>query len=112
MRYPTWLVAAVLVGAAACSDSSGPQGEQGDVQVRDNSFSPSTQPVAVRETVTWAWTGSNQHNVTWDAGTPAASATQSSGTYQRTFTQAGTYDYYCSIHGSPGSGMHGTVTVQ
>ena len=111
MRTPVWLVAAVLVAAVACSDSNSPQGGQGDIEVRDNSFSPSTQPVAVGETVTWIWTGSNQHNVTWDTGTPAASATQSSGTYQRAFTQAGTYNYYCSIHGGPGSGMHGTVTV-
>jgi plastocyanin len=29
-----------------------------------------------------------------------------------TFTTAGTYQYYCKIHGSPGAGMHATIVVQ
>ena len=112
MRLRITLAAAMLAVAVACSDSTNPPGGQGDVEVRDNSFSPSTENVVIGETVTWTWTGSNQHNVTWDTGSPAASATQTSGTYQRTFSQAGTYEYHCTIHGSAGSGMHGTVTVQ
>lgn len=33
-------------------------------------------------------------------------------TYELTFDTAGTYDYYCAIHGSPGGGMAGTITVR
>lgn len=112
MRIRVTLAAAILALVAACSDSTDPPGGQGDVEVRDNSFSPSTQTAAVGETVTWTWTGNNQHNVTWDTGSPTASVTQASGTYQRTFAQAGTYAYHCTIHGSAGSGMHGTIAVQ
>jgi plastocyanin len=42
---------------------------------------------------------------------PANTGTITSGT--RTVTlQAGTYQYHCSIHGGPESGMHGTIVVQ
>ena len=29
-----------------------------------------------------------------------------------TFPTVGTVNYYCEIHGAPGSGMHGTINVQ
>jgi len=109
------LVFSALVFAAAvavaCSDSTAP-GDGNGVTVNDNSFSPSSKTVDVGTTVTWTWAGGAAHNVTWVSGSPAASATQSSGTYQRTFDTAGTYEYYCTIHGTPTSGMRGTVTVQ
>jgi plastocyanin len=106
--FPLMLLALV---AAACSDSSGP-GAQGDIEVRDNTFSPSGFSTTAGSTVTWDWTGATPHNVTWvGAGAPGPSPTQTTGTYQRTFDAAGTYDYYCTIHGTPTTGMRGTVTV-
>ena len=77
------------------------------ISVRDNSFSPAATTVAPGTMVTWTWTGANSHNVTFDDG--PASATQQTGTYQRTFSTAGTYKYHCTIHGTA---MSGTVTVQ
>jgi plastocyanin len=100
----------VLLLSSACGDSTNPGGT--DVTVQDNAFSPSSLTVAVGQTVTWTWAGSTAHNVTWDSGSPTASPTQSSGTYERTFAQAGTFAYHCTIHGGPGTGMHGTITVQ
>jgi plastocyanin len=106
------LAAVVLaLTTVGCSDSpAGPDGT--GVTVQDNSFNPSSRAVTAGQTVTWTWAGSNQHDVTWDTGSPAASPTQASGTYDRTFATAGTYSYHCTIHGSAGAGMHGTVTVQ
>lgn len=104
-------VVALATALAACSDSAGP-GAQSDITVQDNSFSPSAVTVDAGSTVTWEWTGSSPHNVTWvGPGAPAASATQTTGTYDRMFDAAGTYDYYCTIHGTPTSGMRGSVTV-
>jgi plastocyanin len=108
-RFLTCAVVA-LVLTVGCSDSTGPNPT--GVTVQDNSFSPSSRTITAGQTVTWTWNGSTQHNVTWDTGSPAASATQTSGTYQRTFAQAGSYGYHCSIHGGIGTGMSGTVTVQ
>lgn len=104
-------ILALAAAVPACSDAGGP-GTEGDVTVRDNSFSPSALTVDAGTTVTWVWDGNSPHNVTWSGpGAPAASATQSAGTYERMFDAAGTYDYYCTIHGTPTSGMRGSVTV-
>ncbi|HWJ21574.1 MAG TPA: plastocyanin/azurin family copper-binding protein [Gemmatimonadaceae bacterium] len=78
-----------------------------NISVVDNAFRPAATTVPVGSAVTWTWNGAVQHNVTFDDGT--ASPTQGSGTFVRTFTQAGTYAYHCTIHGVA---MSGKVTVQ
>jgi plastocyanin len=58
-------------------------------------------------TVVWTWASNGvEHNVTFED--EVTSGNQGSGTYQRTFANAGTFDYFCTIHGS---GMSGTITV-
>lgn len=112
--------AASLALAVSCGSATAPTthtttgGDTGkttstsnQVSVVDNSFSPSATTVTSGTTVTWTWGGSASHNVTFDDG--AHSATQSSGTYARTFTTPGTYNYKCTIHGAA---MSGSVTVQ
>jgi len=99
-------------GLASCGSSTTSPSGQTIVQVKDNFFSPSSVTISVGQTVEWQWAGTtNSHNVTWVVTSGAGnSATQSSGTYSRTFDTTGTYDYYCSIHGQ--SVMSGTVVVQ
>jgi plastocyanin len=87
--------------------------------VTNDAFSPGTKTVAVGTTVKWAWNtcssdpyyGTGQtctsHSVTFDDGT--TSPTQDQGTFERTFSAAGTYNYHCVIHGAA---MTGTITVQ
>lgn len=81
------------------------------VAVTNFQFTPPSATVTAGGTVTWNF---NQgiHNVTWVAGGFTDSGDLGSGTYQVTFPSAGTYSYYCSIHGAPGSGMSGSITVQ
>ena len=125
MRLPRPLLCgAGLLFLAACGSSSystspnpgGTDGTSGSsthttaVSVNNYYFQPKVDTVAVNSTVTWTWSpGDVNHNVTFQDG--PASATQSSGTYQRTFTTAGTYPYYCSIH-KTSYGMVGTIVVQ
>lgn len=109
MRTTLALLLAALVLAGCSEDTSGPSGDA--VAVNDNTFAPSALTVTPGTTVTWTWNGGNPHNVTWAGGTPAASATQSTGTYERTFDAAGEYVYYCSLHGTSTTGMRGTITV-
>lgn len=92
------------------------------VTVENNAFTPATLTVAPGSTVTWTWdtctTGYDpyggststcvDHSVVWDAG-GTSSPTQSQGTYSRTFSTAGTYNYHCAIHGTA---MSGKVVVQ
>jgi plastocyanin len=117
MRIALGLLWAVgLATAAACGDddSSGPdtEPEPGSVTVGDNFFDPASVTV-VREggpvEVVWSWTGSNPHNVTFDAG-PPNSETQTSGSFSRSFADAGAFTYLCTVHGR--AVMSGTVTVE
>jgi plastocyanin len=93
------------------------------VTVQNNAFAPADLTVAPGTTVTWNWdscstgydpyTGSSEtcveHSITWDTPGGTASPTQSKGSYQRSFTTAGTYNYHCAIHGAA---MSGKVVVQ
>ncbi len=74
----------------------------------DNFFSPTSTQASVGQTIVWQWTGGNQHNVTFNNGDPG-SATQTGGTFSRTFSAAGSFNYFCTIHGA--AVMSGTVTV-
>lgn len=86
---------------------SGNGSTTGAIDVRDNSFSPSSTTVPTGTTVTWTWRGQAQHDVVFSGG--VRSPIQNAGTYARQFTTAGTFDYQCSIHGAS---MSGRVTVQ
>ena len=97
------------------------------VTVSDNRFSsagnptsnPAVDTVAVGGNVTWTWAASAgaSHNIT-STGTPSFNGR---GTvtpppvpdpHTVNFAAAGTYNYYCSIHGSPTSGMTGRIVVR
>jgi plastocyanin len=65
------------------------------------------------DTVTWTFADAAPHTVTSDTGAFDSGQPQTGGTYQFTFNSAGTYDYYCVVHGAAGGlGMSGTITVQ
>lgn len=80
------------------------------VEVRNNSFTPTSLTVSQGTTVTWEWQGITvAHNVTFDqvTGAPANIPDRTSGSVARTFNTAGTFNYDCTNH----AGMSGTVTV-
>src|SRR5437870_6282599 len=86
-------------------------------------YTPADLTVKVGDTVRWVW-GSSGHSVV--SGTDGNADNQfcspsntgcdnpplssRGATYEHTFTQAGTFPYYCSVHFS--LGMTGTITVQ
>lgn len=75
------------------------------------SFSPAAVTIRTGGTVTWQFTGSTRHNVTFSGTAPTGGNipdTDAGGSAQRTFAAAGTYNYTCTRH----SGMNGSVTVQ
>lgn len=100
-------VAALFIATACGGD--GPTGPvpADEVRVSNNRFTPANRTVSIGTPLTFRWaSGSATHNVTFNDG--PASANQSSGTFERTFTLAGSYPYQCTLH----SGMTGTITVQ
>ncbi len=127
------LLSAGLLVLAACSGgtSGGPAGGNDagggtTVMVGANgslTFQPQSLTVKVGDTVTWVWAGSG-HSVVSGSGCTAddkfcspsdsscgSTPTSASGAmYSHTFTQAGTFPYFCKPHCS--AGMTGTITVQ
>ena len=74
------------------------------VTVRDDEFVAPEVQVPAGQAVAWRWTGKNPHNV---AGPGFKSKIQATGTFTRTFPEAGTFDYRCEVH----PGMTGKVIV-
>lgn len=75
------------------------------------SFNPAAVTIAAGGTVTWQFTGSARHNVTFNGTAPAGGNipdTNAGTSVTRTFAAAGTYSYVCTRH----SGMTGQVIVQ
>lgn len=124
----TRLLPLIVVALLSCSSDSNPPpvgpseppenpgpgtpGPSATVSVNDDFFSPASVSVsrgAGVATVTWQWYGAEAHSVIFDAGGPNAPA-QTTGTFQRQFSSAGQFTYYCSVHGR--SVMSGTVIVQ
>ena len=116
----------LLLGSWGCTDTQ-PSGEPADmtvqdlrpiirdltpsavITVQDDYYSPQEVTIPVGGKVRWVFRAASQHGVfPWDMGFPY-SPTQSQGTFENTFNQAGTFDYGCAI---PGRAMPGRVIVK
>lgn len=84
------------------------------VYMQDLTFDPDNLTVAVGTTVTWTNKDVYTHTVIYSSGPDSAfSDTVVVGaSFQHTFKTAGTYQYYCGIHGTPTTGMHATIVAQ
>lgn len=94
---------------------AGCQGVQAKVTINGNgsAFSPATVTVDAGQPVCWTWSrASVTHNVKADDGSFTSGPPDDAGDFQRTFDTPGTYTYHCQVHGSPTSGMRGTVVVR
>lgn len=125
LRHRTTLVlsaAVVLLGGLGLSSCGKDEvelveGVTENVDAVDNSFAPEESTVQAGTEVIFTNRGRNDHNVVpadadqdWDIavddfkpGTEAAPIA---------FDEPGTYDYFCSIHGTATAGMTGTITVE
>jgi len=80
-------------------------------------FNPAAITINRNDTVRWELQSIFPHTVTADPGqtetwTEAILQVPLNLTFQHTFTNVGTFRYYCRFHGGPGGqGMSGTVTV-
>jgi plastocyanin len=103
---------AVLATPAAAEDTS--------VKIANNTFSPGEVAIHVGEKVSWNWAGPDRnHSVTSDPGqaesfeshpgvpTVAVTDGPSGETFSHTFTQTGTFGYFCRVHPN----MRGKVDV-
>jgi len=106
-----------IVTVAQSADTFPANGVTENVDALDNNFRPQVLTIKAGTTVVFTNVGRNTHNVvpandktatTWgvlDAGfAPKA-------TYSYVFASPGTYNYYCTIHGTPTAAMFGTIVV-
>lgn len=116
-RMIVWALVLGL-GGVACSDSNSPAGGNpgpNQVFMQGTAFNPTTRTVASGTLVTWVNQDGLLHTLT-SSSVPATAATfnsnvASGASVPITFTVVGTYQYYCTIHGTPTTGMHATLIV-
>jgi plastocyanin len=79
-----------------------------EVRVDNFTFAPETLTVPVNSTVTWVNKDDIPHVIASNDGLFKSKALDTDQKYSYTFSKAGTYQYYCSIHPK----MIGKVVVQ
>lgn len=77
------------------------------VNIDGFAFAPATLTVSVGTTVTWTNRDEEPHTVAASDGSFHSPGMGTGAIFRHTFTDAGTFDYVCSIHPM----MHGTVVV-
>jgi plastocyanin len=88
-----------------------PAGGSNLIAIKNFAFSPATLTIKAGATVTWMNQDGAPHQIASDPGAPVAFKSESlanGASFEFTFTQPGTYSYYCTIHPS----MKGTIIVQ
>lgn len=115
MRVLGALLAVTLAACSGAPAASGPPsaGSAAAVTITGNfAFDPATITVSRGATVTWTNSGGTTHTIT--SGTPETptnkfnQALENGKTFSVTFTETGTFTYFCSIHQT----MRGTVIVR
>ena len=91
------------------ADTSATQAKSYAVKIQNYAYSPATITVAVGDTITWTNYDTAPHTVTVSDGPVKFNSPnlEQGQTFSYTFTQAGTYNYYCAVHPD----MKASVTV-
>ena len=116
-RRVTLVASAVAVSATIAVGTvgvapAGAQSSSGAVTVGDNYFKPQDIEITAGTKVTWTNKGKIIHSVTPNKGKLYGTKSLARGkSYSYRFKKPGKYAYYCTFHGSPGGGQHGTIVV-
>jgi plastocyanin len=107
--FATVMVAALQLSAASPGSSAkAPQPASAEVKVDNFSFGPATLTVAVGTTVTWTNRDDIPHTIVSTDKVFKSKVLDTDERFSFTFSKAGTYPYFCSIHPK----MTGSVVVQ
>ena len=86
-----------------------------DVTALDNTFDDEAIQVRPGTTVRWTNRGRQDHDIApaegdgWGVGVDDFAPDD---VYEHTFDRPGTYNYYCTIHGTAARGMVGVIVVE
>ena len=100
MRIPitTMLVATATALLLAGPTSAPAQMDTARVEIQAHGFSAPTLTVKAGTTVTWTNRDDDAHTVTSVANTFRSPGLDTGKTFSYTFTRAGTFEYFCSLH--------------
>jgi plastocyanin len=98
----------LLAGSPAVTAADQAPAAKVDVKVDNFSFVPQTVTVPVGTTITWTNRDDIPHTAASTTGVFKSKVLDTDEKFSYTFTKAGTYPYYCTIHPK----MTGTVVVQ
>jgi plastocyanin len=98
----------LLAGSPIVTANDHPSAANAGVKIDNFSFGPQTITVPVGTTVTWTNADDIPHTSVSTEGVFKSKVLDTDEKFSYTFTKAGTYPYYCTIHPK----MTGTVVVQ
>lgn len=81
-----------------------------EVSMEDYHYDPQFVAINVGDTILWRNNG-GEHTATSDDGLFDSDVTAFGNEYTYTFTDSGIFPFHCSLHGSPGQGMWGSIVV-
>ena len=111
MPYCRTLKLAVLILAAVCLAAPSWAATHNVTVGPDTAFHPPTLTIQTGDTVVWTNAGGT-HDLRADDNSFSRGVSGAAWTFSHTFNAAGTAGYHCTVHGAPGIGMFGTITVQ
>lgn len=98
----------LLAGSTRVGASDLAPGVKAEVKIDNFTFGPQTLTVAVGTTVTWTNRDDIPHTVVSTDGVFKSKVRDTDENFSYTFSKAGTYPYYCSVHPK----MTGKIVVQ
>ena len=108
LAMPIMIALLLLVGSTSVTAADQPPAANAEVKIDNFSFGPQTVTVPVGATVTWINHDDIPHTVVSTDGVFKSKVRDTDEKFSYTFTKAGTYPYYCTIHPK----MAGKVVVQ
>jgi plastocyanin len=102
------LVALAAALAAAPPRDEAVHAEEATISIDNFTFAPERLTLRAGTSVTWRNEDDIPHTVTSSARLFKSSALDTDDTYSFTFTEPGTYEYFCSLHPR----MTGTIVVE
>ena len=98
----------LLAGSPSVTANDQPSAANAEVKIDNFSFGPQTVTVPIGGTVTWTNRDDIPHTVVSTDGVFKSNVRDTDEKFSYTFTKAGTYPYFCSVHPK----MTGTIVVQ
>jgi plastocyanin len=110
LAVPLMIVVALMSTGSGAVEANAQQAPAKNVEITiDNfSFAPGTFTVAVGTTVTWINHDDIPHTVVSTDGVFKSKVMDTDEKFSYTFTKAGSYPYFCSVHPK----MTGTIVAQ